>query len=286
LGGGRIRRARREVSVEPDVQIQTGWEIPLMSPALSAMVEKELRYVMRNAQVRMMTVMPLILIAVRFMNRRRFGQAGAGSSTVASDFFKYGQGLLATGGMLYVFLILAGLFCNQFAFERGGMRTLVLSPVDRRTVLLGKNIAFSTVALVLSAGLLIINQLVFRDITIGALLFVALSFLIFVPLMSLMGNWFSVRFPKRMKFGKRLNVSGVVGLLLIPMIIVLAVPPLAATAAGYVAQSLWIEYATLAVLAGLSIGFYLLTINAQGESLQKRELEILEAVNDPGDGDE
>jgi hypothetical protein len=104
--------------------------------------------------------------------------------------------------------------------------------------------------------------------------------------MSVMGNWLSVRFPKRMKFGKRLNVSGVVGLLLIPMIVVLALPPLAATAAGYVAQSLLIEYATLAVLAVLAIGFYLLLLNTQGESLRQRELEILEAVNDPGAGDE
>ena len=193
---------------------------------------------------------------------------------------------MATGGVLYVFLILAGLFCNQFAFERAGMRTLILSPVDRKTVLVGKNIVFSTLALIFSAGLLTVNQLVFRDITIGAFLFVVLSFLTFVSLMSLMGNWFSVRFPKRMKFGKRLNVSGVVGLLLIPMIIVLAIPPLAATAAGYVAQSLLIEYATLTLLAILSFGFYLLTINAQGEALQRRELEILEAVNDPGSGDE
>jgi hypothetical protein len=241
---------------------------------------------MRNAQLRMMTLMPLILIAVRIMNRRRFDHADSGSSTFATDFFRYGEGLMATAGILYVFLILSGLFCNQFAFERGGMRTFILSPVDRKIVLLGKNIAFATVALVFSVSLLTVNQLVFRDITLGALLFVMLSFLIFVPLMSVMGNWFSVRFPKRMKFGKRLNLSGVVGLLLIPMIIVLALPPLAATAAGYIAQSLLIEYATLALLAALSIGFYLVTINAQGESLQQRELEILEAVNDPGAGDE
>lgn len=253
-----------------------------MSPALSAVVEKELRYVMRNAQVRMMTLMPLILIVVRIMNRRRFDQVGPAGSTFAADFFKYGEGLMATGGMLYVFLILAGLFCNQFAFEQGGMRTLILSPVDRKTILAGKNIAISTLALVFSGGLLAVNELVFRDLTLGALLFVVLSFLIFTPLMSVMGNWLSVRFPKRMKFGKRLNVSGVVGLLLIPMIVVLALPPLAATAAGYVAQSLLIEYVTLAVLAVLSIGFYLLMISAQGESLQRRELEILEAVNDPG----
>jgi hypothetical protein len=257
-----------------------------MSPALSAIVEKDLRYVMRNAQLRMMTLMPLILIAVRIMNRRRFDHAGSESSTFATDFFRYGEGLMATAGILYVFLILSGLFCNQFAFERGGMRTFILSPVDRKIVLLGKNIAFATVALAFSVSLLTVNQLVFRDITLGALLFVMLSFLIFVPLMSVMGNWFSVRFPKRMKFGKRLNLSGVVGLLLIPMIIVLALPPLAATAAGYITQSLLIEYATLAVLAVLSIGFYLVTINAQGQSLQQRELEILEAVNDPGAGDE
>lgn len=286
LGGGRRRRSRGEVAVEPANQLYTGWKIPAMSPALSAIVEKELRYVLRNAQVRMMTLMPLILIAVRLMNRRRFDRSGPASGALAVTFFKYGEGLMATGGVLYVFLILAGLFCNQFAFEHAGMRTLILSPVDRKTVLVGKNIAFSTLALIFSAGLLTVNQLVFRDITIGAFLFVVLSFLTFVSLMSLMGNWFSVRFPKRMKFGKRLNVSGVVGLLLIPMIIVLAIPPLAATAAGYVAQSLLIEYATLTILAILSFGFYLLTINAQGEALQRRELEILEAVTDPGSGDE
>ena len=282
LGGGGRRRLRRKISVDPVSQPFTGWEIPLMSPALSAIVEKELRYLLRNAQVRMMTLMPLILIVVRLFNRRRFDPVSPGTSTLATDFSSYGEGLMATGGMLYVFLILAGLFCNQFAFEGSGMRTLILSPVDRKTVLLGKNIALSTVALIFSTGLLAVNELVFRDITPSALLFVVLSFLTFAALMSMMGNWLSVHFPRRMKFGKRLNLSGVVGLLLIPMVLILALPPLAATAAGYVAQSLLIEYATLAVLAVLSIGFYLMIITAQGESLQLRELEILEAVNDPG----
>jgi membrane protein implicated in regulation of membrane protease activity len=85
-----------------------------------------------------------------------------------------------------------------------------------------------------------------------------------------------------MKFGKRLNVSGVVGLLLIPMIVLLAMVPLAATAAGYVAQSVLLEYATLAILAALSLVFYLLLLPSQGEAVQKRELAIHDAVNDPG----
>lgn len=284
LGSGKTKRARRNIATTLATETYTSWDLPLVSPAVSAIVEKELRYVTRNAQLRMMTLMPLILIAIRLMNRRRFDQRGIGTggNAFVSEFFKYGEGLIATGGILYVFLILSGLFCNLFAFEHGGMRTLVLSPIDRRQILLGKNLAISTVALVFSAGLLLVNELVFRDLTAGSLLFAALSFFTFVPLMSVIGNWFSVSFPKRMKFGKRLNVSGVVGLLLIPMMIVLALVPLAAAAAGYLAQSLFIEYVTLTILAVLSAGFYVIMIKAQGDSLQQRELEILEAVNDPG----
>ncbi len=106
-----------------------------------------------------------------------------------------------------------------------------------------------------SIALLTLNAIIFRDITLHDLLFVALSFVIFAAIISTIGNWLSIRFPKRMSFGKRMNVSGVAGMLLIPMIIVLAIPPLFATAAGYVSQSLLIMYLTLAILALVSLGF-------------------------------
>jgi hypothetical protein len=277
-------KARRERPTTAHAYIYTGWQIPFFSPALSAVVEKELRYAMRNAQLRMMALMPLILIGVRLMNRRRFGPAeiDSGGATLMTEFLKYGHGLLATGGILYVFLILSGMSCNLFAFEHAGMRTLVLSPIDRKTILLGKNIVVWILAFALSAALLAVNQLVFGDLTTLSLLFGLFSFFVYAALMSVMGNWLSIRFPKRMKMGSRMNVSGVVGLLLIPMILLLSLPPLAAVAAGYVAQSLLIEYVTLAVLATLSVGFYAMLIATQGESLQQREQAILEAVNDPG----
>ncbi len=277
LGGGRKIRARVKSEVVSRSSY-TGWEIPLLPPPLSAVVEKELRYLMRNAQVRTLTLAPLIVLVVRFMNRRRFGQG----SPFSAEFLKYGEGLMATVGVLYVFLILGGLFGNQFALDHAGMRTMILAPVDRKNILLGKNIAMSALALVFSGGLLLVNELVFGDLSLSALLFTALSFSIFVPLMSVVGNSLSIRFPKRMKFGKRLNSSGVAGLLMIPTIFAMTLAPLAATAAGYVAQSLLIEYVTLAALAALAITFYLFVIDSQGDALQRRELEVLEAVNDPG----
>jgi hypothetical protein len=266
------------------MEVYTGWELPLVSPQLSAVIEKELRYVMRNAQLRMMVLMPLMLIVVRLVNTKRLSdEVTHGTTSFATDFMTYGEGLMATGGVLYVFLILTGLSCNQFAFEEGGMRSLILSPVDRRTILFGKNIALTIVALLFSGALLVINHLVFRDVTLRALLFVALCFITFAATMSVIGNWLSIRFPKRMKFGKRLNVSGVVGLLIIPLIVVLAIPPLAATAAGYFTQDLVIEYATLGLFVILSVCSYLLLIDLQGRALQRREVEILEAVREPTD---
>jgi len=283
LGGGGKRRTA-SVSRVTKTEAYSGWELPLVSPQLSAVVEKELRYVMRNAQLRMMVLMPLILIVVRLVNTNRVSaEVAEGPGSLATGFMAYGEGLLASGGVLYVFVILSGLSCNQFAFEEGGMRSLILSPVDRRTILIGKNIAMTIVAALFSAALLVINHLVFRDLTPRALGFVTLCFITFAATMSVIGNWLSVRFPKRMTFGKRLNVSGVVGLLIIPLIVLLAIPPLAATAAGYFTQSLGIEYATLALFATLAVCSYMLLIDLQGRALQRREVEILEAVREPID---
>lgn len=274
------RRKKKAAVVQgATVAAYAGWQLPFASTELSAIVEKELRYAMRNAQVRMVAFMPLILIFIRVLNSNTWST----KPKAATDFLAYGSGLLATGGILYVFLILAGLSCNLFAFEKDGMRTLILSPVDRRKILFGKNIAVTFIALIFSIALLTLNAIVFRDLTPNDLLFVALTFIAFAAISSTLGNWMSMRFPKHMQFGKRMNVSGMAGLLLIPMVIVLAVPPFAATLVGYFTQSLLNEYVTLLVLVLVSLGLYVVIINFHGRDLAKREIEILEAVREPSD---
>ncbi len=285
LGKGGAKSRTAPVTVDSALTAYTGWELPLLPPQLAAVVEKEMRYLLRNAQVRMMVLMPLILIVIRLANTTNpmSGSDGVNGRTFFADFLYYGEGLMAAGGVLYVFLMLTGLSCNQFAFEEGGMRTLILSPVRRSYILIGKNVAISIIALLFSTGLLIVDELVFGDITPRAILFVAFTFVILAMLMSALGNWLSIQFPKRMKFGKRLNVSGVVGLLLIPMVILLSLPPLIATAAGYFTRSVPVVYVTLAGFAVLAGGVYLLSITRQGAALQRREVEILEAVREPTD---
>jgi hypothetical protein len=274
------RRKQKVVVGSGETAVYSGWQLPLLSSDLSAMIEKELRYLMRNAQVRMMALMPLLVIFIRLINSQRFGTTRRGMS---NSFLAYGSGLLLLGGVLYVFLILAGLSCNLFAFEQGGMRALILSPIDRRKILLGKNIVLTFLALVFVTVLLILNTIIFRDITIGSLLFLALSFVIFAALSSIVGNWLSIRFPKRMRYGKRLNVSGVGGLFLIPLILLLITPPVVATLVGYFTQSLLNEYLLLTLFALVSVGLYSLMINFHGRLLARREIDILEAVREPSD---
>ena len=275
------RRPKATVDTSRDLPLYVGWQLPLLSAELSAIIEKELRYAIRNAQIRMMALMPLILIAVRFYNRSRMGDLR--SSARAGEFIAYLSGLMASGGVLYVFLILGGLSANQFAFEEGGMRSYILAPVDRRKILIGKNIAVTTVAFVFSVALLMLNAIVFRDTSAGDVLFVSLSFVLFATIMAIYGNWVSIRFPKRMVFGKRMNVSGVAGVLLIPMIVVLGAPTFLAAVAGYLSRSVYVSYATLALFAFISVGVYAIVIKAQGRDLARREIEILEVVREPSD---
>ena len=282
LGKGEGKRRVAQKQPAAASAVYTGWDIPFLPPDLSALIEKELKYALRNAQLRMMALMPLILLAVRFMNTRRPGGPRSlppDSALHVSGFFYYGQGLLVTGGVLYVFMILSGISFNQFAFEEGGMRTFVLAPIERSKILIGKNIVIVLIAFVFSAALLLVNEIAFRDLTPSILLFVALSFLLFGATMALTGNWFSIRFPKRLKFGKRTNVSGMAGLLMLPIFIAMALPPLAAVAVGYFTQSLLVEYVTLALFAGFTLLLYYPLVKLQGRSLERHERAVLDVVS-------
>ncbi|MDT5121755.1 MAG: type transport system permease protein [Acidobacteriota bacterium] len=286
LSAGGAKRASVKTRTQGKVELQTGWQLPLLSPQISAVIEKELRYAMRNAQLRMMALMPLVLIGLRLA---RGSRVGVGSNlppeaiVSVNSFAVYAEGLLVAGGVLYVFLILSSLACNLFAYEGGGMRALILAPVDRRTILVGKNLTITFLAFMFSSVLLAINQLVFRDVSLHSLVFAALSFVLFAACFALIGNWLSIRFPKRLQFGKRMNASGVTGFLLIPILIVMAAPLILATVAGYYAQSFMLKYVTLALFAAAAVALYLLLITRQGRALARHEQEILEAVSQQRD---
>jgi hypothetical protein len=286
LGAGGARRGGKAAHQAKDArkaELTSGWYLPFASAPLSAVLEKELRYAMRNAQLRVLALMPLILLAFRFGPASGRGRGGSGvissSNPFTGAFAPYGEGLIPAAWMLYVFMILGSVACNLFAYEEGGMRTLILAPVNRRVILLGKNIVLALIAFIFSSVVVIINELAFGDVSLPALLFMALCFPLFAATQALFGNLISIHFPKRLQFGKRMNVSGIAGMLLLPLAGLLAVPPLVAVALGYLAQSLVVKYATLSAFACAAIWLYSVLIERQGRALAQRQIEILEAVS-------
>lgn len=282
-GGARFGSRPKGRGAAVEAERYAGWQLPFLTQELSALIEKEARYAMRNAQLRTLSLMPLILIGVRLAQsgglRRAGGVPAAGpGALLAGSLARYGEGLTAASALLYVFLILASLGCNLFGYEGSGMRSLVLAPVRRRDILLAKNIVVTFIALAFAVVLVTVNELVFGDLSFQALVFVAICFALYSAIFSLVGNWLSIRFPKRLKFGKRMNATGVTALLLVPLMLAMGLLPLLAAVAGYLARSLLVKYATLLVFAALGVALYFLLIGGQGRALARRELEILEAV--------
>lgn len=270
------KRETREASGARTLAALAGWSLPFASPQLSSIIEKELRYAKRNAQLRVMALMPLVLtLSLSLIGTRR---GGGESLSWFQEFAPYMEGSRAALSLLYVFMIMSAVSGNLFAFESGGMRTLVLSPVERRTILLGKNLAVLIVTFFVAVLVMAFNGLLYSDLTWRTLLFATLCFVIYAAAFTLVGNWLSMRFPKRLQFGRRLNASGMTGLLLLPVLVALVVPPALSVWAGYRTQSRVIVYAILAAFAAAAVASYILLINFQGRALARRELDILETV--------
>jgi ABC-2 type transport system permease protein len=284
-GGGSRRRAQPAKAIAGDArkvgseENYAGWRLPFVSPQFSAVFEKELRYALRNAQLRVIALMAVGLTIVLRMapmagsTRRAWG--------MISD---YAEGAGAVFSVIYIFMLVSPVSTNLFGYDGSGMRALVLSPASRRVVLAAKNACVVFISLVLVTAGVFIGGLVFGDLTPRTLLFAALTFVTTAALFAPVGNFLSMRFPVRVRFGKRMNRSGVAGLLLVPCFFLLLLPPAASVAAAHFARSHAVKYVILAVFALLSVGLYALLLPMQARTLERRELEILEAVTGRGGG--
>jgi hypothetical protein len=278
-GGSKRAVVAKSAGDETKSEQYAGWQVPFASPQFSAVVEKEIRYALRNAQLRVIALMAVGLTIVL-----RMAPMNGGMRRSWAQISQYADGAGAVFSVLYIFMLVSPLSTNLFGYDGAGMRALVLSPVSRRLVLAAKNAATTFISLVLVTAGVFVGGLVFGDLTPRTLLFVVLAFITTAGIYPVFGNWLSMQFPKRVEFGKRMNRSGLAGFLLVPFFFLLIVPPALAIVAGHLAQSLAVKYVILAAFAVLSVGFYLLLLPVQARSLEKRELEILEAVTGRGEG--
>ena len=238
------------------------------------------RSMMRAPEVKMAMVtnfIMLLFIGGMVLLRR--------SSTLGDQFKPF----VATGAVVFTFLGVSQLMFNQFGFDRGGFRQLVLLPVPRKWVLLGKNLAFLPAALGMGVTVIMVVTLALHITPIVSLAAVFQLLAAFL-LVAMAANLLSVLFPHHVVPGslKRTKTSATTGslifvsrLLFFPAAMVaLFFPPGLGLLISRVG---WLPAASVnllfsAVLVGLFGLLYKLSLVPLGELLQRRERQILEVV--------
>ena len=189
---------------------------------------------------------------------------------------------IATGSIVLPVFFLAQFFANQFGFDRDGFRALILSPADRRLILIGKNLAALPVGA--GFGILLITLTAARlhlpPLTILATLFQFAGVLLMA---GVAGNLISILVPYRIQPGtmKPTKMPGLTMLVLMfgQMLFPVAMAPVFA---GPLLELLWrksdlpgsvpVNFIVSALLCGLMTILYWQTLAPLGRLLQRIDI--------------
>ncbi len=254
-------------------------QLPFVSNEASAMGLAFFRSIMRAPEIKMMlgTNLLIFLIVGGSMLLRR--------SAGISDAFKP---FIATGAVAVTFFGMSQLMFNLFGADRIGFRMLVLTPVRRERILLGKNLAYLPLAFGIGLILLTLAKFVGRIpviIIFAATLQLVAAFL----LLSIVGNLISVLVPYRIAPGsmKPTKTSTTTTLMLIAshmLFPVTMIPMFLAPVSGLLfSKANWLPAGPVnlfvaALLLTLMIFLYRRSLAPLGKLLQQREMKILEIV--------
>jgi hypothetical protein len=182
------------------------------------------------------------------------------------------------------------LMFNQFGFDRDGFRQLVLLPVPRRQILLGKNLAFLPVAIGIGLTFLMLIKII---LSISFIIFLAggLQLVAAFVLLSIAGNLISILVPYHIAPGsmRKTKTSAMTSLrifisrLLIPTAVSpMFLPP----AIGLLMSRLgWLPAGPVnlvlsMVMLPLLVFCYKLSLPSLGKLLLQREKQILQVVTE------
>ena len=197
---------------------------------------------------------------------------------------------VASGPVVFTFIGMSHLMFNQFGFDRGGFRQLVLLPVPRRQILLGKNLSFLPIAIGFGLTFLVLFKIIL-SISFTIVLAAGLQLVATFVLLSIVGNLISVLVPYRISPGsmKRTKTSAMTSFLIFIsrlLFPVAMVPMLLPPAAGLLVSSLgWLPAGPVnlllsMVLLVLLVFFYRLSLPGLGNMLLRHEKHILQVVTD------
>jgi len=238
----------RALAVTNGAAIRRGWKLPLLSGAISAVFEKELRYFSRSGPMVFTLVMPVIMVFVLWGGRRALmGQQ---------------MNFVFPIGAAYCLLVMTNIVYNSFGADGGGVQFFLFSPVSFRQITAAKNLAQLTI-LALDVCILWLGvRLVFHAPPMRVIALTVAWLLFATPINFAIGNLLSVYSPKRIDyavFGRQRASETTILVSLGVQMTVLGVGALALFL-GRRYHTMWAATAMLATLALFSITAYFLLL--------------------------
>ncbi|XZE33613.1 hypothetical protein SH501x_004404 [Pirellulaceae bacterium SH501] len=253
--------------------------LPWVSDETSAVAMMTWTSMLRAPEVKLYLFLPLLAPAILGMVFRK-GVSGFNDNL---------KGLVLCGFSAFAMLVASGIAGNMFGYDRSGFRAFVLSPIDRRSLLLGRNLAYAPLiaALTLSATLAFC---VLYQVGVGMSVLAMLITLTMLGPYLLVMNWMAILTPfpiasgsvqpKHFDFGSvvlnlvlSMILPFILGVSLLPIGVQFLVGKIVPTLEGW---PLGIPLSIM-LLAG-SLWLYSKVLPNQAKLLEKREKELLRIV--------
>ena len=253
---GEKRRVQQEKSA-----IRRGWNLPLFSGPVSAVFEKELRYLSRSGPMLFTLIMPMVVVFVLWSGRRGFlGQQTAYAFPV---------------GAAYCLLVMTNMVYNNFGGDGGGIQFFLFSPVSFRRIVVAKNLAHMAIVATEVFFLWLGVRVVYGPPAPTVVALTLAWYLFAAPVNFAAGDLLSMYSPKRIDyatFGRQRASASTVFVSLGVQLIVSGTGVLAVFLATHYAN-LWIASLVLLALSIPSMtGYFFLLSRIDRIAMSRREV--------------
>ena len=251
--------------------LRRGWNLPGLPAIISAVVEKEVRYLARSGPMMLTLVMPIFVLVVF--------RLGGGSATRHSSFLMRAPDMAFPVAAGYTLLLLTNLVYNNFGGDAGGIQFFYAAPVSFRQIVLAKNLTHTAILLcdiaIAWLAVIFLYGPPRLDVAIASLAGVFFA----APLNLTIGNLLSLYSPKKIDYSAfgRQRASQTTVLASLGVQIVLIGLGIGIFVLARVLGNYWIAVLIFLSLAVISISLYVLTLGrTDGIAVDRREALVAE----------